>query len=98
MLVHSVFFWLKEECCEADRDAFRKGFEELREIESVSELYVGSPVGTDRPVVDNSYAVALTVIFNDFSGLSLYQDHPRHKKFIESFSRLWDKIIVYDSD
>ena len=49
MLVHSVFFWLKPELGDEERAAFREGLESLRGIETVTDLYIGSPADTHRP-------------------------------------------------
>ena len=59
-------------------------------------LNVGKPAGTDRAVVDNSYAVALLVEFADSSAHDVYQDHPDHKAFILFNKNYSVKKVVLD--
>jgi len=63
MLIHTVFFWLKPELTAAQRAEFRRGVESLAAIKHAAEVHVGAPAVTpDRPVVDKTFAVGLTVI------------------------------------
>jgi hypothetical protein len=98
MFVHSVFFWLKKDLTEEQRRAFRRGLEGLKPIEAVQALYVGTPAATDRPIIDRSYSVALTVLFRDKAGCAAYEVHPLHKDFVRDFSSFWERIIVYDAE
>jgi len=99
MLVHSVFFWLKPELDDAQRAAFRKGVESLGGIEDAVAVYVGTPAATaQRPVVDNTYDVALTVIVPDVAAHDRYQDHPLHHAFLESFRSYWNRVQIYDAE
>lgn len=98
MLVHSVYFWLKEGLSAEQRDAFRQGVESLRTIETVREMYVGTPAPTaDRPVIDRSYSVALTVVLDDVAAHDVYQEHAVHKTFVEHFSSFWTRVQIYDA-
>lgn len=97
-VIHHVFFWLKNPGSIADRDKLVEGVKSLRAIETVREIHVGIPADTEkRPVVDNSYAVSELMFFDDIAGQNVYQDHPLHKKFIENYSHLWERVVVYDS-
>lgn len=97
MLVHSVYFWLKEDICEAKRQAFYEGLSGLSRIPSVVKLYVGTPAQTaKRPVIDDSYTFGLVVIFNDMEGHDTYQSHEIHKNFLSEFSSYWFKVLIYD--
>ena len=99
MLVHSVYFWLKADLGEDDRASFRRGLEALGEIPTVRALYVGAPAATAaRPVIDQSYTFGLTVVFDDLTAQDAYQVHPLHVGFVQTWSPMWDKIVVYDAD
>lgn len=99
MLVHSVYFWLKDGLTCDDLSAFRAGLEALSEVPSVRALYVGTPAAAaERPVIDQSYTFGLTVLCDDLAGQESYQVSPAHQAFVETFSSMWDKIIVYDAD
>ena len=98
VLVHHVFFWLKNPSSLEDRTKLIEGVKTLSKIETIRMLRVGVPASTEkRPVVDSSYAVSELIYFDDLAGQSVYQDHPIHKKFIENCSHLWEKVVVYDS-
>jgi hypothetical protein len=54
-------------------------------------------VRSDRPVVDQTYQVALNVVFPDKKTQDAYQAHPSHLEFIEKvFKPNCSKVIVYD--
>jgi len=97
MLIHSVFFYLKSDLTDEQRAAFRAGVETLKDIEDASSVYVGSPAGTaERPVVDTTYDVGLTVIVDDVPAHDRYQDHPIHHAFVNEFKTYWDRVQIYD--
>ncbi len=99
MLVHSVYFWLKSELTPDDRKAFRGGLESLRTIETVREMFIGTPAATpERPVVDSSYDFALTVVLEDISGHDIYQEHEVHLAFVKNFSSFWSRVQIYDAE
>src|SRR5436190_1767292 len=98
MLVHHVFFWLKNPGSKADRDKLIEGLRTLTKIETVRQTHIGIPASTEkRPVIDSSYSVSELFFFDDIAGEKTYQDHPLHKKFVETYSPLWEKVVVYDS-
>lgn len=97
MLVHSVYFWLKEDVSEEENAAFRAGLESLRGIPAAKGLYIGNPAPTPkRPVIEDSYSFGLVVLFDDMAGHDLYQVHPLHKAFLEKFSARWTRVAIYD--
>ncbi|HOL20912.1 MAG TPA: Dabb family protein [Candidatus Hydrogenedens sp.] len=97
MVVHSVYFWLKEDICEAKKQAFYEGLLELSKIPSVVKLYVGTPAQTaKRPVIDDSYTFGLVVIFSNIKGHDAYQNHEIHRNFLSEFSSFWNKVLIYD--
>ena len=98
MLVHTVYFWLKAELDAARRDAFLKGVESLARIESAEAVYIGTPADTDRPVIDKSYDIGLTVVLKDMAAHDAYQVDPIHRSFVDEFSGDWDRVVIYDAD
>lgn len=95
--VHTVFFWMKEGATPADVAALRKGLESLRPIKEIKKLHIGTPAGTLRDVVDNSYALALILYFDSRSAHDAYQVHPVHNKFVDGHKQLWARVQVYDA-
>ncbi len=98
MLVHTVYFWLKPELTAQQRAEFRKGVESLGAIPAVDKVYVGTPAATTkRPIIDDSYSVALTVVVKDVAAHDAYQIDPIHLKFVETFKTFWNKVQIYDA-
>jgi hypothetical protein len=98
MLIHSVFFWLRNDLTDAQRATFLAGLESLRAVKSVGTLYIGSPAPIPpRPVVDASYSFALTVLFKDVEAHNAYQIDPIHRAFVDNHKTLWTKVQIYDA-
>ena len=99
MLVHTVYFWLKPELTAAQRADFRRGVESLGGVKSVEKIYVGTPAKTEkRPVIDDSYSVALTVLCKNVAAQNAYQVDPIHLKFVEQFKTFWTRVQIYDAE
>jgi hypothetical protein len=98
MLVHTVYFWLKPELTDAQRADFRRGVS-LRAIPAVETIYVGAPAKTEkRPIIDDSYSIALTVVCKDVAAHDAYQVDPIHKVFVDSFKTFWRRVQIYDAE
>lgn len=96
-LVHHVFFWLKNAGSETDRKQLMEGLKTLKAIKEVKQLLIGTPASTEkREVVDNSYDVSELMYFDNVEGQNAYQVHAIHKAFVEKYSHLWEKVVVYD--
>lgn len=99
MLVHAVYFWLKADLTEAQRAEFQRGVDSLADIKSVEKVYIGRPAATaKRPVIDDSYSVALVVLCRDVAAQDAYQVDPRHLAFVEKFKTYWTRVQIYDSE
>jgi len=97
MFIHTVYFWLKTGTSEeAKRQLAADCREYLAKIPTVRHLWAGASAMTPRKVVDNSYGVGLTVVFDDVAGHDVYQEHPLHKEFIERNKSHWLRVQVYD--
>ena len=99
MLVHTVFFWLTPELTAEQRADFRRGVESLATIAATEKVYVGTPAGVpDRPIIDKTFAVGLTVICKDVAAHNAYQVDPIHLAFIERFKPYWSRVQIYDAE
>ena len=99
MLVHSVYFWLKENLSNEDRAKFLEGVKTLATIESTTHVFIGEPATTEpRPIIDHSYDFGLTVVLEDIRSHDEYQTDPIHLQFVEDCGHLWDRVQIYDSE
>ena len=98
MFVHHVFFWMKEDITPDGFATFEKGVSTLPAIDLVKSGDVGKPAGTDRPVIERSYAYSLLLVFENKAAHDEYQTHPIHLKFVEDCSMLWSRVLIYDSE
>ena len=97
-LVHTVFFWLKEDLSQDEKAAFLAGLKSLNKINSVKKMHIGPPAPTEaREVVDQSFSYAAIFYFDDIEGQNSYQVDPIHVKFAEEQKGKWTKVLVYDN-
>jgi len=94
---HHVFFWLKDPSSAADRDKLVEGLKTLSGIPIIRELHVGVIASTEkRDVVDTSWQVSELMFFDNVADQAAYQQHPIHLDFVNNYSHLWTKVVVYD--
>lgn len=99
MLIHTVIFWLKSNLNDEDRSKFFQGVEKLGKIKSVEHNFIGTPANTEkRPVVDDTYDCALTVVLKNLEQHDAYQVDPIHLEFIKDCAHLWEKVQIFDAD
>ena len=97
MFSHVVIFWTKPEVPNAADELIAGAEKYLRPIPGVLHFHIGKMVGSHRPVVDQTYQVALNLVFPDKKSQDDYQVHPEHIEFVEKvFKRVFAKVIVYD--
>lgn len=97
MFVHHVLFWLKNPASTEDYNKLLEGLNTLKPIEVIRTVHIGKPASTDRPVIERSYQFSLLLVFDTLEDQNIYQDHPIHLKFVENYSSLWSKVVIYDS-
>jgi hypothetical protein len=97
MFIHTVYFYLKENTPPAAREQLKRDCVELLgQIPDVRFCFAGTPAGTPRTVVDNSYGVGVTVVLTDAAAHDVYQTHPLHLDFIARNKEHWARVQVYD--
>lgn len=97
MFRHTVLFWLRDDLSPEEEGEFEAGLRSLTAIDLVRGSLVGTPAGTDREVVDNSFDLALHLDFEDADDQDAYQAHPVHREFVEDCEAYWERVQVYDS-
>ncbi|MEO5915442.1 MAG: Dabb family protein [Luteolibacter sp.] len=94
---HVVLMWQKRPGNAADREKLLAACSELRVIPGIKFLDSGTALASERPVVDDSFDVGLTLRFDSATSLHAYETDPRHvKKVNEVLKPLTKKIVVYD--
>jgi hypothetical protein len=98
MLSHDVYFTLRDDSDEAKA-----------ELVAACKKYLSGHPGTvwfaagslaeelRREVNDLDFDVALHIVFKDKTSHDVYQDSPKHHKFIEEFGERWETVRVFDS-
>jgi len=95
--IHHVYFWLKDPGSKEDKARLIAGLQQLSKVGTIRQFHIGAPAGTNREVIDTSYAVSWLVIFDTDADQASYQTDPIHLRFVEECSSLWSKVVVYDS-
>jgi hypothetical protein len=98
MLVHNVYFSLKDKSSEARQTLL-----------AACRTYLTGHPGTlffacgtleealDRAVNARDFDVALHVVFDSKESHDAYQDAPRHVRFVEENRANWETVRVFDS-
>lgn len=96
---HTVYFWLANPDNQEDRTAFETSLQKFLDNSQYAKTkFIGVPPRASREVVDGSFTYSLIVTFESVEVQKKYQDEAPHKLFIEESSKLWTKVIVYDSN
>ena len=97
MFSHIVIFWTKPELASAADELVAGANQYLKAIPGLLQFHVGKMSPSPRPVVDQSYQVALNLIFPSKAAEQAYQVHPQHIEFVEKvFKRICQKAVIYD--
>jgi hypothetical protein len=97
MFSHVVIFWTDPAQPRAVEELIAGAEQYLRHIPGLLHFQVGRMQPSARPVVDQSYQVALNTVFTDQAAQDAYQVHPQHLEFVEKvFKRVCKRVVVYD--
>lgn len=96
--VHQVYFWLREPANAEHKEKLAEGLKTLTAIRELRLWHIGYPADTNRDVIDSSYSISWLTIFDNKKDQDIYQEHPVHLKFVENYSSLWQKVVVYDAE
>ncbi len=97
MFSHVVIFWT-DPANPGAADELLAGIEKfLKPIPGVLSFHAGKMVGSPRPVVDQTYQIALNLVFPNKKAQDDYQVHPLHVEFVNGvFKKTCKKVVVYD--
>ena len=97
MFSHVVIFWTDPAQPNAVAKLIAGAEKYLKPIPGVLQFHVGKMVRSHRPVVDQTYQVALNLVFPTKQAQDDYQAHPQHVEFVEKvFKRVCQRVVVYD--
>ncbi len=97
MFSHVVIFWTDPAQPNAINELLAGAEKYLKPIPGVLHYHVGKMVGSHRPVVDQTYQVALNLVFASKQAQDDYQVHPLHVEFVEKvFKKTCKKVLIYD--
>ena len=94
---HVVLVWVKPALGDAYVESLKQASLGLGLIPGVQSVHVGQPLQATRPMVDDSYSIAVYFEFDTTRAMEAYIAHPDHQAFIRQFIRgKVDKIVIYD--
>jgi len=95
---HMVYFKLKESTGDA-KEKLVVGCKEFLSEHEGTVYFAAGVLAEDmkRDVNDRDFDVSLHIVFKNKAAHDKYHSHPRHTKFIEEYSDLWEGVRVFDS-
>ncbi len=97
MFSHVVIFWADPGKPQAANELVAGANKYLKPIPGVLSFHAGRMAHSHRAVVDQTYQVALNIVFPDKKTQDDYQQHPLHLEFVEKvFKPNCVKVVVYD--
>lgn len=95
---HLVFVWLNRPGSKADRTALIRATEKLGQATGLIEsIRYGGPLPSGRPVVDDSFDLALLMRFKDPQSLAEFEKSPAHEQAIRQVLRpLARRVVIHD--
>ena len=98
-LGHMVYFTLKDKSAESIQRQLAACRKYLTGHDGVEYFAIGQRTpDLARPVNDQSFDVAVQVIFKSRAAHDAYQVHPRHIDFINESKPHWEQARVFDAD
>jgi Stress responsive A/B Barrel Domain len=97
MFSHVVIFWTDPTKPGAAEEVIAGANKFLKIIPGITHFHIGKMAGSARPVVDQSYQVALNTVFTNKQAQDDYQVHPQHLEFVAQCVKPFvRKVVVYD--
>lgn len=94
---HIVIFWTDPAKPNAADEVIAGANKFLKPIPGITHFHIGKMAGSHRPVVDQTYQVALNTVFTSKQAQDDYQVHPQHLEFVAQCVKPFvKKVVVYD--
>ena len=97
LFVHHVLFYTSANASDADKAKLLEGLTTLRTIPSIKMAHIGTPAGTTRDVIERHYTYSWLCLFESTEAEEIYQQHPIHDAFRDTYSAYWEKVVIYDA-
>ncbi len=96
-ITHIVLVWMNES---APSGALQNMIEQggkLSAIAGVSDVHIGPPLASERPVVDDSFALGITMRFPSKAVMEAYLADSHHSAYVADYIAPYArKLVVYD--
>lgn len=97
MLTHVCIFWTDKPHGDARDRLLAATRDLLAQIPGPVSIQSGQAVASPRGVVDDSFAVGLTITFPDRETMQRFREDPRHQRFVTEFVLpLSTRRVAYD--
>jgi hypothetical protein len=97
MITHVAVFWTDKPHGAARDGLLAAARELLPQIPGPVELHSGVALPSPRGVVDDSFAVALSITFPDREAMMAFRAHPLHARFVDEYvMKLSVRRVAYD--
>ena len=94
---HVVLVWLKEDQPQGLVAEIMSEALKLKNIKAVKMIHIGSPIKSEREIVDSSFDLGIYMKFNSVQEMNIYLQDPRHVEFYKTFIQAnAKKVLVYD--
>jgi len=94
---HVVVVWLKEPGNAKMRAQFVAASRALETLPGVLSRHVSAVIPSNRPKVDDTFDVAVTVTFKNQQALDAYMKSKKHKKMLDNkLKPLVNRVVVYN--
>ncbi len=94
---HVIVVWLKEPGNIQLREQFIKASRALEKLPGVLSRHVSAVIPSERPKVDDTFDVAVTVTFANAQALKNYMQSQKHKKMLDNqLKPLVKRVVVYN--
>ena len=94
---HVVVAWLKEPGNAQMREQFINASRALEQLPGVLSRHVSAAIPSERPKVDDTFDVAVTVTFKNAQALTNYMKSQKHKKMLkDQLKPLVNRVVIYN--
>ena len=94
---HVAIFWLKDHGNAEQIARISRISKSFSSIPGVLNVFVGTSLPSDRPIVDDSYDVAVIITFADTRAYHDFVNHPRHSQAVKDVvDTVVGKMRVYN--